>query len=240
MNKKYKELKINALTLRKQGLSYGDIAKKLRISKSTTSYWLKNIELTAEQRKNLNKNQARHLNYGPKSSHERRQREIKIITEKAEGEISFPLKNETYKLFGAALYWAEGNKINDFTITNSDPLLIQFMCQWFCKIFSIKPEDLSAHLNIYLGQNDLEIKKFWSDITKIPLKNFGKSFIKPLNKNFKKNTLYYGTIKVRVNKGTNFRHRVFGWINKILKDNKQDIEKIDRKWYKLKAEYKRP
>jgi transcriptional regulator with XRE-family HTH domain len=239
MNKGYGILKNKAIQLRKNGLSYGDIAKKLDISKSTASLWLHDIQLTPLQRKKLNANQAVHLNTGPHSSYERRKNQIQKIQDKAENEISFPLTKDAYKLFGAALYWAEGNKVNDFTITNSDPLLIQFMCQWFYKIFDIKPSHLKAHLNIYTNQNDIQIKKFWSDITKIPLSQFGKSFIKPVNKNYKKNTLYYGTIKVRVAKGTDLRYRVFGWINTVLKDAKIDVERIERKWYKLQDNYKR-
>ena len=113
------------------------------------------------------------------------------------------------------------------------------MCQWFCKTFKIQPKNLKAHLNIYMNQNDLEIKNFWSDLTKIPLKNFGKSFIKPTNKNYKSNNLYYGTIKIRVFNGTNFRHRVFSWINTVLKKEKINVETIQRKWYKLKDNYMR-
>ncbi len=235
MNPQYRILNKKAVRFRKKGLSYGNIAQKLQISKSTVSLWLRHITLTAEQRKKLNANQALHLNTGPNSQKNRRAREVNLIIEKAEAEISSGIDFESYRLFGAALYWAEGNKVSDFTITNSDPLLIQFMTQWFCKIFKVTPSDMKAYLNIYPQQNDLELKKFWSDITGIPLDKFGKSFIKPVNKNYKKNNLYYGTIKVRVAKGTDYRHRVFGWINAVLKDVKLNVEITERKWYKLKT-----
>ncbi|HEY4509134.1 MAG TPA: hypothetical protein VJC13_02535 [Candidatus Paceibacterota bacterium] len=235
----YKKEKIIARKLRNQGLSYGEISKKTGSTKSTIRYWCLDIVLTPKNQKRLYTRQIEILSKGPYGSRQRREAEIQEIRKIARKEISFPLSDQTYRLFGAALYWAEGNKVSDFTVTNSDPLLIQFMCRWFCKIFKITPDNLGAHLNIYQDQNDLQIKKFWSDITNIPINNFGKSFIKPVNKNYKKNTLYYGTIKVRVNKGTDFRHRVFTWIDMFLKDSKINVEKIERKWYKLKDNYTR-
>src|SRR3989344_889517 len=225
-------------SLRKEGLSYGEISKRTGVSKSTVKYWCENIKLNQKDYARLYTKQISMLSRGPSSSHYRRQKEIEKIIQNAEKEIFLSKDSETYKLFGAALYWAEGNKVSDFTITNSDPLLIKFMTQWFCNIFKVTTNQMKAHLNIYSQQNDSKLKKFWSDITGIPLKNFGKTFIKPLNKNYKKNNLYYGTIKVRVSKGTDFRHRVFGWINTILKDVKISVEITERKWYKLR-EYKR-
>jgi len=234
-----KNLKKEARVLRGNGLSYNEIAKKVGISKSTAKYWCNDIELKPEDRKRLYTKQIRLLSKGSKSSHDRRQVQIKILREKAKNEIKLPISSEAFMLFGAALYWAEGNKVSDFTITNSDPLLIKFMCNWFRKIFGVTKDSFKAHLNIYSGQKDLEIKKFWSDITEIPIKNFGKSFIKPVSKNYKKNSLYYGTIKVRVARGTDYRHRVFGWIDAILKNTGAHVENVERKWYKLKDNYTR-
>jgi hypothetical protein len=70
----------------------------------------------------------------------------------------------------------------------------------------------------------MKVKKFWSPLTNIPLENFGKSFIKPKNKEHKKNNLYYGTIKIRVPKGTDMRYRVFGWIKTLLKDVTPEVK----------------
>jgi hypothetical protein len=49
----YKNKKIEALKLRKIGLSFDNIAKKLEISKSTIYSWTKNIILTSQQIKLL-------------------------------------------------------------------------------------------------------------------------------------------------------------------------------------------
>lgn len=236
MNKeKYSKLKLKAIKLRRRGLSYGEIKKRINVSKSTLSLWLKSVPLTPEQRGLLyTKRILNYLARGPQSQKERRKREIAKIIEEAEREIQLPLSFESYRFMGAALYWAEGSKTKKFEITNSDPNFILFMVRWFEKIFNIYPSRLKAGLNIYSQQNDQELKKFWSQLTCIPLENFGKSFVKPPNKGYKKNNLYYGTIKIRVSGGTDFRHRVYGWIKTALKDIAPDVELVQKEWKSLK------
>ncbi len=231
---KYLKLKIKATELRKKGLSYGEIRRDINVPKSTLSLWLKNIPLTLEQRKHLYTKGVWALARGPHSQKERRAQEIAKIIEEAEKEIQLPLSLETYRLLGSALYWAEGKKTKHFAVTNSDPYFIVFMVRWFEKIFRVSPKNLKARLNIYSQQNELEIKCFWSQLTGIPFENFGKSYIKPPNKSYKKNNLYFGTMEVRVPKGTDMRHRVFGWIKAALKDIAPDVEFVQKEWKSLK------
>ncbi len=232
--KDYSILKTKALALRKNGQSYGEIKKELNISKSTLSYWLKDVQLTEKQKKRFYTNNILILSRGSQSQRERRLRQVAEIIKKAKKEISKSISLESYRLFGAALYWAEGNKKNSLGITNSDPYLILFMVKWFEKILGVSPKkDLKAHLNIYPQQNEKYIKQFWSQLTGIPLENFGKTFVKPLSKNYKKNNLYYGTIKVKVHKGTDRRHRIFGWVKAVLKDIAPKTELTQQEWKKL-------
>jgi hypothetical protein len=102
------------------------------------------------------------------------------------------------------------------------------MVNWFERVFEVSPKDLRAHLNIYSQQDEQKIKKFWSDLTGIPLDNFGKSFVKTPNKGYKKNNLYYGTIKIRVPKGTDMRYRTFGWIKVVLKDVDSRVKLVQK------------
>ena len=228
-------LKAKAIELRKGGASYGEIKKRLNVSKSTLSYWLRDVMLTEEQRKRFYTARVLSLNRGAQSQKERRLREISEIVKNAEREISGTISLESYRLFGAALYWAEGSKKSELRITNSDPYLILFMVKWFEKILNVPPSTLKMYLNIYPQQNESDIKKFWSQLTGVPLKNFGKSFVKPLNKNYKKNTLYYGTIQVRVPKGTDMRHRIFGWTKAVLHDISKKTELTQQEWKKLQV-----
>jgi len=233
-NKNYSQLKKQAIRLRKKGRSYMEIAKEIGAAKSTVRSWCIDIPLSIKDRKRLYTKQVMLLARGVNSQRERRKREIAEIIKNAEKEIQTPMFWDTYQLFGAALYWAEGSKSNSFEIANSDPHCILFMTKWFEDVFNVSHKDLRARLNIYPQQNETKVKKFWSDLTGIPLENFGKSFVKPPNKGYKKNNLYYGTIKIRVPKGTDMRHRTFGWVKAILKDLDSKVELTQKEWKSLK------
>ncbi|MEK7506237.1 MAG: hypothetical protein AAB572_01385 [Patescibacteria group bacterium] len=48
-----------------------------------------------------------------------------------------------------------------------------------------------------------------------------------------------GTIKIRVSKRTDMRHRIFGWIKASLQDMKPKVELKQNKWMRL-TENQRP
>lgn len=230
---KYKTSRNRAVGLRRRGLSYNEIKKEIGIAKSTLSSWLKGVKLKPEHQKRLYTKQIEILSRGPQSQKERRQREVEKIITKAEKEIKLPLSRDTLRLVGAALYWAEGSKGKLMQITNSDPHLILFVVNWIKAMFGISPKELKARLNIYPQQNETKIKKFWSDLANIPLKSFGKSYIKPLSKGYKKNNLYYGTVRIDVPKSTDLQYQVFGWIKGTLKDIEKDVRITKHKWRRL-------
>lgn len=232
--KDYQNLKIKAIKLRKSGKSYTEISKLLSTSKSTLSYWLKSVPLKQEYREKFYTKQIENLSKGSRSQKERRSKEIENVIEMAEKEIITPLSFESYQLMGAALYWAEGSKTKMFEFTNSDPHMILFIIRWIESILKIKSKNLKAALNIYPQQNEYKIKKFWSNLTNIPIKNFGRSYIKPLNNNYKKNNLYYGAIKIMIPKSMDIKHRIFGWIKASLKNIKSDVELTEKKWQSIK------
>jgi len=237
--KDYTFYKSEAIRLRKQGLSYNEIRKQIKIAKSTLSVWLKHVRLKPEQRERLYTKQIQILSFGPQSQKQRRAREIEQIVNEAGNEIKLPLSFETLRLMGACLYWAEGSKSGMLDLTNSDPHLILFFVRWINSVFGISAKEIKARLNIYPQQNELKIKKFWSDLTGIPLQNFGKSYVKPLSKNYKKHNLYYGTMRIEVPRSVNLRHKVFGWVKKVLEDIDKDVKLKQRKWQSL-TKVKRP
>jgi len=228
------KLRKEARALRKKGLSYREIKQKINVSKSTLSCWLKNIRLKPEYRKRLYTKQIEILSRGTMCQKERRAREVDAIIKKATCEIALPISPETYRLFGVALYWAEGSKGGSFEITNSDPYMIAFIVDWLKTVFNRPPDNLKARLNIYSQQDDTALKKFWSDLTEIPVVNFGKSYVKPANKGYKKNNLYYGTIKIYVPKATNLMHVVYGWRRAVLQNYENRVNYTERKWMRLK------
>ncbi|MDP2651940.1 MAG: hypothetical protein Q8O94_02285 [bacterium] len=234
MNIAKKDLKTEAQSMRKRGISYTVIGRELDVSKSTLSYWLKSIPLSKKHRERLYTARIRNMSLGSQSNKERRKREIEAIVKSAKEEISLPLSSSAFRLLGAALYWAEGSKGGAIQITNSDPLLILFMTHWFADVFNVSPKTFKVWLNIYSHQNDKTLKQFWSSLTGIPVSRFGKSFVKPISKGIKKNNLYYGTVKMRVPKSTDNKHRIYGWIQGALRPYEKESKALQRKWTHLR------
>ena len=232
-------LRDQAITLRKSGKSYKEISIELNVAKSTLSYWLKEIKLKPEDAKRLYTKQIDFLSRGSKSQKDRREQAVKIIINQAKNEIKHPIDNEIIRFLGIALYWAEGAKGKMIKIANSDPYLILFMVKWLENFFQIKPNGLKVYLNIYPQQSEIEIKKFWSDLTGIPLNNFGKSYIKPFSTGFKKNNLYFGTICIYVPKSTDLKYKMLGWLEALLQDLKFDVELTQKRWSRI-SNIKRP
>jgi len=65
-----------AVELRRNGWSYKEIQKNVKVAKSTLSYWLKDIPLSDDHRKRLYTKKISILTYGSQSQKERRKREI--------------------------------------------------------------------------------------------------------------------------------------------------------------------
>ena len=221
---KYELQKEIAKKLRGRGLSYGKIRREIGVPKSTLSWWLKDFKILKKYRAKLYTKQVELITVGKYSQKVRRQKEVKNIMDAARKAVSGKLSNDALRFMGVALYWAEGTKGTRFTITNSDPALILFMVKWVEKIFNIPPASLSACLNIHQNQNDKVIKSFWSDLLGIPVSSFGKSYIKPNSKGYKKNNLYWGTIKVSIPKSTNLKFEMFGWLEEALPDIRKHVE----------------
>lgn len=233
MNKDYSKLKKSAIKLRNKGFSYKEISRAIYVPKSTLSYWLKHVPLKDVHKKRLYTKQIQILALGPQSQKERRKREVTQIINQAIREIKLPLSQDAMYLMGAALYWAEGSKSGRFQVTNSDPLFILFIIKWLEKVFKIPASNLKAWLNIYPQQKEADIKRFWSELTGIPLENFGKTYIKPFSSGYKKNNLYYGTIRIEIPKSTNLKHRIFGWIKAVLVDIEPEVSFVQRNWQSL-------
>ena len=121
-----------------------------------------------------------------------------------------------------------------FQITNSDPHLILFMVRWIEKTCKISPEGLKLGLIIHSQQNERNIKKFWSELTNVPIQNFTKTYIKKFTTGFKKNDLYYGTVRIYLPKSADFKIKLFGWIKAVIKDIDPKIQTIERRWNKLR------
>lgn len=188
-----------AAFLRKKGFSFREISEKVKISKSTASLWLRDIELSKNAKKRIYKlgvNGRKKGNDLVKSRIKMADEKILKNVEKSVGKCVL-LKNDL-KIVCALLYWCEGGKTekSKLSFINSDPKLVKYFIDTFRKAFNIDEKRFRALIHIH---NYHSIKKqidFWSKITKIPKSQFTKPYRKANTKKRQKKN-YQGCVSVR-------------------------------------------
>ena len=188
-----------AIKLRKRGKTYTYIRACLGVSKSTLSYWIRDVELTPEQREKINKNtKAKQIEAYIKTTRERRKQIIQNYYNEAQRELG-PLSTRDFLTAGLFLYLGEGSK-SDYSqvcISNSDPSIIRFTIFWFTKILGIKKEDIRVALHLYKDMDIEQELKFWRQITGIAKKQFWKPYIKKtFSQKINHPTFGHGTCKI--------------------------------------------
>lgn len=198
-------LKNEARRLRKQeGLSLGDIAKKLNVSKSSVSNWVRGIQLSDEQESILSaKDPARNRSgskgrKSPLAEKYLKQRQIY----QAEGRKK-ALENDSLHMQGCLLYWAEGSKgRNVVSFSNSDVTMMKVFIKFLRECYFVTDAQLTIYIHCYVN-NDLsqkEIETFWVKELNIPISCLRKTTVGKVSsdRGNRANKLPYGVCNITV------------------------------------------
>jgi len=209
-----------ARKLRKQGQSIKVIAKKLSVSPSSVSSWCRDVVLTPKQIAELER---RHKDphYGDRLAYiQMRKREtdakIKRLAKEGIAEID-TLNNKELFLVGIALYWAEGfKKDSQAGLASSDPDMIKVFIKWLQKCCGYSINDLIFRVTANASHRHRidQIQQFWSNVTKTPTLQFQKPFYQKVKwkKTYENPNQYYGVLRIKVRKSTDFLRKIHGWI----------------------------
>lgn len=211
-------LKEKAIDYRKKGFSYNMISQKIGVSKSTLSDWLNRIPFSP------NKELIKRIGLAKLKSasfkHKQKMDEItemRIFAEKELGKIT----ERDLWILGIGLYLGEGNKsYENIGFSNSDPEIIKILVAWFKKNCRLKNENFNPYIHAYPDNDIGKTLSYWSKITRIPKKQFGKTIVdKRTDKlRVKRRSLPYGTIDLRIRSlgkkefGRRLHRRIMGWI----------------------------
>ena len=173
----------NAIKLRKQGKTYGQIKKKLGISKSTLSDWLSKYPLSQEQLNFLKQNRKYNRQVAIEKTIivKQKKREVRIqSTYREQQKYWVSLSQRELELAGIFLYWGEGNKRLDGSVflNNTDPKVMKFALYWYINGLKIPKEKIKVALHLYNDMNVEDEITFWSKILNMPLSQFRKPYIK--------------------------------------------------------------
>lgn len=216
---KFKE-RIKARQLRLDGDSINEISRKLSLSKSTVSYWCKDIQLLPQQIENLVKKQISGSYRGRlKAAEKKRFNRLKDIEQlKCSGKKEIGnLNKREFLMAGLGIYWGEGYKsLTTSALISSDIRIILFMIKWYNEACKIQSKDLILRVGINVSHKHRiqEIEKYWSEKTGIPLHQFTKiSLIKTVSKKIYDHPEdYYGTLRVSVRRSSRLQRKILGWI----------------------------
>jgi len=210
------------LKLRKRGFSYRQIHKTIPVSKSTISRLCSKVQLSKTQLKKLRKRKIDGLVKATKISSRARsvdakQREKEII-QKEKTSLGKLSKRDRF-IAGISLYMADGTKKgNCVDFTNSDPKIINFMTKWFVEFLKVRKNQIRASLWLHQNLDEKTAIKYWNNLTKIPISNFGKTYFAE-NKAKSNKTRHqkhnFGIIKIRVYRIFKLR-QIKGWIEGVL------------------------
>lgn len=175
-------IKEQAKQLRKKGYSIKEVAGELGIAKSTSSIWLRDVQLS---QKALTRLKNRGILGQQKSrlvKRKKREQSAQKYVLWAKNKLKHLPKSKTaLQIYCSILYWAEGGKFTDnhLQFTNSDPSMVKVFLNLLRKGFDIDEAKLRANIHIHEYHKDQAQKDYWSKITNIPIEQFYKSYKKP-------------------------------------------------------------
>jgi len=209
--------------------SYKEISVHLGVPKSTVCYWLRDIQLTAveqaeigartkelvkhaaiasnKRRKGEKRRYARRRSSatrGPSHAERARENRQHLLTKSRERVKLHGLQmtQDSLALVGAAIYWAEGEKIGSMALSNSDPALLQLYVRWLTTILRVDPRRLSfrvsAHLDCSFSHSELE--EYWRTVLSMPKAVFEKPYSIPIKNKKRRKKLKHGMLRVRVSR----------------------------------------
>jgi intein-encoded DNA endonuclease-like protein len=194
-------IKERAYFLRREGLSIGAISKILKLSKSTISCWVKDIELPFHKQEKLRRNIENGLLKASIILREKKEAEQKKIDVSSKSLISKITWNRDYcRLMAAIIFWCEGekNRLNNVKLINSDPSLVKTFLFCLRHGFELDENKFRALIHLHNYHDEEQQKKFWSSVTGIPVPNFYKSYRKN-TRGIRKRQNYQGCLSVRYN-----------------------------------------
>jgi DNA-binding transcriptional ArsR family regulator len=182
------QLREKAIKLRlEKELSYGEIKKRLGVSKSTLSYWLKEFPLNEEKlielrRKGWKKGEVSRERFRATMMEKKKEKEKEAYALYRERFTN--VSKDDFFIAGLTLYLGEGGKLNNtqVSLANTDPKVIRFFIKWMCLFFETKKEEIRVQLHLYENMDIKKEKTFWRKELSLQEKQIYKPSIRKLKK----------------------------------------------------------
>jgi len=169
--------------LRKEGKTYSEIRKMIKVSKSTLSLWLKTYPLSDKQLDRVKKIKYKAIEKFRETMKIKKKDRLEKYLDEAKKNL-FPFSKNNLYIAGLFLYWGEGNKASAHTISinNTDPSVLKFTKYWYLKALGIKEKNMKIHLHLYKDMKIIKEINYWSTQLQIPKSQFIRPYIKESKK----------------------------------------------------------
>ncbi len=170
-----------ARRLRADGWTYREICAELGVSRASVSLWVRDVpfdESVWAARVGANRN------WGARQARPNRLKAARLAevdTLRAEGRRRIGrLTEQEFLVAGTALYAGEGSKRDgSVRFANSDPRMILFFSAWLRHFFPIDETRLRMRMYLHVGLDIDAANQFWSELTGIPVAQFGQPYRAP-------------------------------------------------------------
>lgn len=193
------DLKSKLIAKRKRGFSIKELSEEFNLSKSTVSLWVRDIDINQNAQGRLQKRRVYGQFLSIQTKKLKREKLVAYFDDLALGTLLRIDQNKDFqKLISSLFFWTEGGKHTDWFVyfTNSDPIMVATFVNLLRKSFSLTQTKFRALVHIHEYHNDDAIKKYWSEVTGIPIHQFTKSYLKPNSKKRVREG-YMGCITIR-------------------------------------------
>jgi predicted transcriptional regulator len=190
--------KNKAKFLRGKGYSIHEISNLLKVSKSSVSTWVSQVVLSNKAKERIQRIILRGRLKSKETILKKSRLKNEKINKNAETVVnSCCLNKSASKILCALIYLCEGSKSpRSMDFTNSDPQLISTFLRLLRENFLIDERKLRVCIHLHWYHNEAKQLLFWSKITRIPKRQFNRSYHKISSGKYKKKG-YQGCICVR-------------------------------------------
>ncbi|MBI5356599.1 hypothetical protein HZB78_03225 [Candidatus Collierbacteria bacterium] len=179
MAKKLVKKHLMAIELRKQGQSYSQIKKRLEVSKSSLSLWLRRLPLTKKRIRELRDFSEQRIERFRNTMKAKREARMDEVYHEEWDRLT-PLSEKEAYIAGLFLYWGEGAKTTPYetSLSNTNPDIVRFFRYWLTNCLHIPKEKIIVRLHLYSDMDGLNMMRFWSKTLSLPIGQFRNPYIK--------------------------------------------------------------
>lgn len=215
-----------AIELRRQGLTYSEILKRVPVAKSTLSVWLGEVNLTVKQAQRITEKKKAAMLRGAHARRAQRVSSSKQIFSSAHKRVGRISPRELW-LIGVALYWGEGSKQKEHNPSagvvfgNTDELMLKFFLAWL-EQERVSPSAIEFELYVHHSRQPevLAFKKAWARALGISPARIERVYFKKGNPHTNRKNitdLYKGLLRIRVKASTDLNRGIAGAIQALGK-----------------------